>query len=302
MKTNRREFLYQASVLTGAATLSSLTGLAQPANTHLTGVQLYSVRDDMWKDPAGTLKKLAQIGYRYVEHAGYQNGKFYGYSAKEFKDRLNDLGMKMPSGHTVLDEKHYNASTGTFSDDWKKLVEDAATVGQQFVISPSMSSVVRKDLDQLKRFMDIFNQCGTLCKSYGMKFGYHNHHFEFNEFLGDKSLYDHILSNTDPELVMQQLDIGNLFNGGAVALDIAKKWPGRFQSMHVKDEILAKEGHEKYESTILGKGIVQVKEVIDIGKKYGGTIHFIVEQESYQGISPMECMRIDLDIMKGWGY
>ena len=127
MNTNRRKFLYQASVLTGAAALTSFPSLAKPANTHLTGIQLYSVRDDMWKDPEGTLKKLSQIGYRYVEHAGYQNGKFYGFTAKEFKDRLSDLGMKMPSGHTVLDEKHYNATTGTFSSDWIKLVEDAAT-------------------------------------------------------------------------------------------------------------------------------------------------------------------------------
>ena len=88
----------------------------------------------------------------------------------------------------------------------------------------------------------------------------------------------------------------------AKAADIVQKYPGRFQSMHVKDEILSDGGHEKYESTILGKGVVSTKEVIDLGRKSGGTIHFIVEQESYQGKTPLECMKEDYDIMKGWGY
>jgi sugar phosphate isomerase/epimerase len=110
------------------------------------------------------------------------------------------------------------------------------------------------------------------------------------------------MENTDPDLVIQQLDIGNLYNGGAKAIDIVKKYPGRFQSMHVKDEITSKEGNEKYESTILGTGIVPVKEVIDLGKTSGGTIHFIIEQESYQGKTPLDCVKEDLVIMKKWGY
>ena len=110
------------------------------------------------------------------------------------------------------------------------------------------------------------------------------------------------MKETDPSLVMQQLDIGNLYNGGAKAIDIVKQYPGRFASMHVKDEILATEGHEKYESTILGAGIVNTKEVIDLGRKSGGTIHFIIEQESYQGKTPLACMKEDYEIMKKWGY
>lgn len=135
-----------------------------------------------------------------------------------------------------------------------------------------------------------------------MKFGYHNHAFEFSEKLDGKVVYDIILENTDPEFVIQQLDIGNLYNGGAKAIDIATRFPGRFQSMHVKDEVLSKGGDEKYESAVLGTGIVNVKEVIDIGRKSGGTKHFIIEQESYQGKTPMECMKENLAVMKKWGY
>jgi len=302
MTTSRRDFLKRSAIgLAGASLLSdSVFAFAKP--TELVGIQLYSVREDMKKDPLATLKQVSAIGYKNVEHANYVDRKFYGYSAKEFKKVLSDLGMKMPSGHTVLGKKHWDDAKKDFTDQWKYLVEDAATVGQQFVISPSMDAGVRKDYDQLKQFMDLFNKSGELCKKSGMQFGYHNHDFEFSESLNGQTLYDIIMSSTDPKLVMQQLDIGNLYNGGAKALDIAKKYPGRFASMHVKDEIKASEGHEKYESTILGTGIVPVKEIIDIGRSSAGTIHFIIEQESYQGKAPIDCMKEDLEIMAKWGY
>ncbi|MEI9920638.1 MAG: TIM barrel protein [Bacteroidota bacterium] len=278
---------------------------AKSKKKKLTGIQLYSVRDDMTKDPLATLKALAAQGYKHVEHAWYIDRKFYGWSASEFRKVLDDLGLQMPSGHTVLSlPQHWNETTKDFTDKWKWTVEDAAVVGQQFVISPSMSNDVRKSKDSLLKLMDIFNKSGELCKKNGgMKFGYHNHDFEFAEQLDGESLYDIILKNTDKNLVIHQLDIGNLYNGGAKADDIMKKWAGRFSSMHVKDEIKSTgaDSHERYESTILGTGIVPVKDVVDMGKKTG-TIHFIIEQESYQGKTPLDCAKQDLEIMKKWGY
>jgi len=248
------------------------------------------------------LKQLASFGYKYVEHANYINRKFYGYSAADFRKVLDDLGLKMPSGHTVMGKAHWDADKKEFTDTWKWTVEDAAVAGQQFVISPWLDDSLRKTYDDLVRYMEVFNMSGELCKKSGMKFGYHNHDFEFSQQLNGQAVYDIMLTNTDPALVMQQLDIGNLYNGGAKAIDIVKKFPGRFESMHVKDEILAKSGREKYESTVLGKGIVNVKEVIDLGRKSGGTIHFIIEQESYQGQAPLDAVKEDLEIMKKWGY
>jgi sugar phosphate isomerase/epimerase len=302
MNNSRREFIRKSALAAAGATLFSSNLLAAPKKGELTGVQLYSIRTDMNKDPLGTLKQLASMGYKHVEHANYINRKFYGWTAAEFRKILDDLGMKMPSGHTVMSySRHWDASKKDFTDAWKYTVEDAAIVGQQFVISPSMEANTRKDINALKAFMEIFNKSGELCQKSGMKFGYHNHDFEFSESLEGRTLYDIILGETDPKLVMQQLDIGNMINGGAKALDIMQKYPGRFESMHVKDEILATEGHEKYESTILGKGIVPVKEIIDLGRKWG-TKHFIIEQESYQGKQPLDTVREDLEIMKKWGY
>lgn len=266
------------------------------------GIQLYSIREDMKKDPLGTLKQLAAMGYQHVEHANYIQRKFYGYTPAEFKKILSDLGMKMPSGHTVMGKQHWDESKKDFSDSWKYTVEDAAYMGQKYVISPSMDEKLRNSIDDLKKFLDVFNACGELCKKSGMKFGYHNHAFEFGEKIGENTIFDIIMTQIDSSLVTIQLDIGNMYNADAKALDIMKKYAGRFESMHVKDEIAASEGHEKYESTILGKGLIPVKEVIDLGRKSGGTLHFIVEQESYQGKTPLSCMKENLSIMKKWGF
>lgn len=302
MPASRRTFIKKTALTVAGATLLSHELFAAKDSKELTGLQLYSVRDDMKKDPLGTLQLLSKMGYKNVEHANYVDRKFYGYAAKEFKRVLSDLGMKMPSGHTVMRKNHWDDTKKEFTDAWKYTVEDAAIMGQMYVISPSLDANLRKNLDELKRFLEVFNKSGELCKKSGMLFGYHNHDFEFSEKFGDVQMYDVILQNTDPKLVMQQLDIGNLYNGGAKALDVLKKWPGRFQSMHVKDEIKATSGNEHYESTVLGAGIVPVKEVLDMGRKSGGTIHFIIEQEAYQGKTPLECMEQDLKIMKDWGY
>ena len=302
MNTSRRDFLKKSALALAGTTVFLNKHCGTKSRNELTGVQLYSVRDEMRTDPQGTLKQLAGIGYKNVEHANYVKRKFYGYSPTEFKKVLDDLGLKMPSGHTVMAKQHWDPSKNDFTDDWKYTVEDAAVLGQQFVISPWLDESLRKNYDDLKRYMEVFNKSGELCKKSGMKFGYHNHDFEFSQSLNNMKVYDIILQNTDPNLVIQQLDIGNMYNGGAKALDVMKQYPGRFISMHVKDEIPSTGSGEKFESTGLGKGIVPVKEVLDLGRKSGGTIHFIIEQESYQGKTPIECVKEDLEIMKKWGY
>lgn len=298
----RREFLQKSALaLAGTAAFSSDL-FAAAKEKHVVGVQLYSIRDDMKKDPLNSLKKLAEMGYTNVEHANYIDRKFYGYSAKEFRKILDDLGLKMPSGHTVMGKKHWNEDKKDFTDSWKQTVEDAAICGQKYVISPSLDISMRKDLEQLKYFMDVFNKSGELCQKSGMKFGYHNHDFEFSLKLSSIKVYDIIMQNTDPNLVAQQLDIGNMYGGGGRAADLLKQYPGRFELMHVKDEIKSNTEHIGWESAILGTGVIGVKEIIDMGKKSGGTTQFIIEQESYQGKAPLDCMKEDLAIMKKWKY
>jgi len=304
MSISRRSFVKSGALIAlGAAIIpeSAFAGEKRKAKA-MVGLQLYSVRDDMMKDPKGSLAELAKMGYVYVEHANYVNEKFYGFPAPEFRKILDGLGLKMISGHTVMGKQHWDEAKKDFSDSWKKTVEDAAVLGQKWVISPSMDETMRKTYDDFKRYMDIFNKCGELCNKSGMKFGYHNHDFEFSEKLNGQKLFDIIMTSIDPKLVALQLDMGNLYNGGAIALDVMNQYPGRFEIMHVKDEIPATKGTEKYVSTILGKGIVNTEKVVDLGKNKGGTKCYIIEQESYQDMTPMDSVKEDLAVMKKWGF
>lgn len=302
MIASRRKFLKNGTLAVAGSMLFSKELFAAKYKNQIVGIQLYSIRDDMKKDPSGTLKLLSDMGYKYVEHANYVNRSFYGYKPTEFKKLLDGLGLSMPSGHTVMGKQHWDADKKEFTDLWKQTVEDAAVVGQEFVISPWLDASLRTTYSDLLKYMEVFNKSGELCKKSGMKFGYHNHDFEFSQKLNEMTVYDIILKNTDPALVMQQLDMGNMYNGGAKADDILKKYPGRFESLHVKDEILSEKQGEKYESTVLGKGIVNVKENLALVKKAGGTKHLIIEQESYQGQAPIDSVKEDLAIMKAWGY
>jgi sugar phosphate isomerase/epimerase len=293
---NRRSFL-QTSALAGSALLLTPSLFANnKASKKNIGIQLYSVRDEMKKEPLETLKKVAEMGYKNVEHANYVNGKFYGYEPKEFRKILDDLGLAMPSGHTVMGGQHYDNAKNDFTDVWKKTVEDAAFMGQKYVVSPWLDVSLRKNFDDCKRFMEVFNKSGELCKKSGMKFGYHNHDFEFSLRLTSVKVYDIILQNTDPNLVTQQLDIGNMYNGGGRAVELLKQYPGRFELMHVKDEIKGEK--EAYESTILGTGIIGVADVLKLAAKSGGTTEYIIEQESYQGKSPLDSIKMDLEWIK----
>jgi len=303
MQTSRRNFLKSSALLAGATVLSRNV-FASPFENDILGIQLYSVRTDMLKAPLDTLKQLAGMGYKYVEHANYVNRKFYGYTPTEFKKVLDDLGLKMLSGHTVMGKQAWDSDKKEFTDSWKNTVEDAATVGQQYVISPWLDEGLRKDYDGLLSFLDVFNKSGELCKQHGMKFGYHNHNFEFSSTINNMKLYDVILQHTDPKLVAQQLDIGNMYGAGGRADEIIKQYPGRFELMHVKDEIKSPKSEmgDGFESTVLGAGIIGTKAIADLGKKSGGTTQFIIEQESYQDKTPIQCAKEDFDIMKKWGF
>ncbi len=136
MYTSRRTFLKKSALAAAGTTLLSSELFAAKKAKEILGVQLYSVRDDMKSDPLGTLKQISAMGYKYVEHANYVDRKFYTYSAADFKKVLDDQGLQMPSGHTKFGKEHWDEAKKDFTDSWKYTVEDAAIVGQHYVISP----------------------------------------------------------------------------------------------------------------------------------------------------------------------
>ena len=306
MQNSRRKFLQNVGIAIAGVSLQPKVLWSKEnivaKKKMLIGIQLYSVREDMYKNPLSTLTALSKMGYQHVEHANYVNGKFYGYQATEFKKVLTGLGLSMPSGHTVMNPTHWDAAKKDFTDVWKKTVEDAAIMGQEYVISPWMDEKARSSYDGLMKQLEQFNKCGELCKKHGMKFGYHNHNFEFTEKVNGEIIYDLILKHTDPDKVMQQLDFGNMYGAGARGQDWIKKYPGRFASLHVKDEIKVEKGemNDGYDSTTLGDGVVDPKAVSLLAKEIGGAHHFIIEQESYQNLTPLEAAKVDLERMKTW--
>ncbi|MGN6542638.1 MAG: sugar phosphate isomerase/epimerase family protein [Ginsengibacter sp.] len=303
MTTSRRTFIKNSSLaLAGVSMLPSI--LKEEKTSVIVGIQLYTVRDDMRKDPAGTLKKLAAMGYKYVEHAGYHDGKFYGYSIPEFKKLLKQNNLKMESGHSPLTAKDWNKTTNDFTDEWKQTITDAAAVGMKYLISPGVDESLCKTKDDFMHYMDMFNKTGALCKKAGIHFAFHNESYEFNHSLGGTALYDLILQTVDKNVVDQQMDIGNMWEPGGRPLHYLKKYPRRFLLMHVKNELkreTAGANGNLYENTLLSKGVIPVKEVIDYARKTG-TKYFIIEQEEYQDKTPLECAELDLKAMKGWGF
>ena len=301
MKNSRREFVKSSALAVLGAAILPRTVFALADQKATVGIQLYSVRDDMKADPLGSLKKIAGMGYKVVEHAGYDNRKFYGYSAKDFKKILDDLGLKMYSGHVDFGFHTWDESKKDFTDAWKYTVEDAATVGQKFVLTPELEEKAQKDYDTLMKVIDLWNKSGQLCQKHGMKFGYHD---DFNEdvVMKNMKIYDIIMKYCDPKLTVQQFDIANLYNAaGTDPKEIIAKYPGRFPTLHIKDVLKEKNKENSHDSTVLGKGVLDVKNVVPLAIKNGAWL-LIIEQEAYQNESPMDCVKDDLMAMKSWGY
>jgi len=301
MKNTRRDFIRTSALALAGTAFLAKTGCAAPSAKPkpVVALQLYSIRQDMQRDPLGSLELLAGIGYTHVEHANYVDHKFYGWEPAEFKKVLDDLGMKMPSGHTVLAPAHWDDDLGDFTPGWKRLVEDAAFMGQEYVVSPWMDPNMYSTYENFMWFMDIFNKCGELCQEYGMRFGYHNHDFEFSVTLNGETLWDLIMNNTDADKVVMQLDTGNMYIAGAKASEVLAQYPDRYDNIHVKDMIQREDGG--YESTVVGQGLVGVREASDLAREQGTGL-FIIEQEAYQGKEPIDCMKENYEVMKAWGY
>jgi sugar phosphate isomerase/epimerase len=301
MKNSRRTFVKSGAMAVLGAAILPRSVFAFNAQKATVGLQLYTIRDDMSSDPKGSLKKISDMGYKVVEHAGYADRKFYGFAPAEFKKILADLGLTMYSGHVDFGMHAWDASKNDFTDKWKQTVEDAAFMGQKYVITPELADNARKDYDTLLKVIDLWNKCGQYCQKQGMEFGYHDDFFE-DVVLNNMKLFDIIMKYSDPKMTIHQFDIANLYNAaGTDPRDVIKKYPGRFVSLHVKDVLKERNKENMHDSTILGKGVLNVKDVLPLAIQNGAWL-LIIEQEAYQNESPMDCSKDDLAAMKKWGY
>ena len=214
---NRRTFL---EAVTAATLLAQrLSGAAESRKIEKIGLQLYTVRDQMKEDFDGTLAKVAGIGYREVEFAGY-----FERAPKDVKASLDRAGLVSPSAH-------FNSSY--LGDKWPGVLESAGVIGQQYVVCSSVEEKLRQQPGAWQRIAEMFNQAGEAARKAGIQFAYHNHSFEFTPVDG-KLPYDILLDGTDPNLVKMEMDLYWTVNAGADPLAYFDRYPGRFALVHVK--------------------------------------------------------------------
>ena len=273
---NRRNFL-KKSGLAAAGTLFIPSMSFAIAPNEKFGVQLYSFRDEMAKDAKGTLEQIASIGIKKIESARSKEGLYYGLSPKEMKDTCDSLGMELCSGHVALDKD--------FDDTMRQAVES----GQEYVICSSLPSN-GQNIDNYKKVAEAFNKAGESCKKLGLKFGYHNHEYEFESDKGEV-LYDVLMDNTDPDLVHMELDLGWVIVAEKDPLHYFKKYPKRFPLWHLKDMNM----HEKV-STEFGKGGLDIAMMMN-HKSDSGVKHIFIEQEEYAS-TPMDSMKHNMNFLK----
>jgi sugar phosphate isomerase/epimerase len=271
---DRRNFLQKGAmaVLAGCG-MSSIPAEVLAASTakkgNRIGIQLYSIRESLPKDFRGSLKKLADIGYYFAEAYGWDGKTFIGKSLKETAATLADVGMKLSGTH---------CGTGLLPDDvnakewdyWRTSAQAMHDAGGRHLVQSWLP--VDKTLDDLKRLAAQFNKIGEICKRGGVKFGYHNHHSEFQQVEGN-AILDVLIQNTDPALVFFQMDLGHTVNGGGDILGYMGKYPKRFLSWHASD---FKRGAGYTE---VGNGDVPYAELFKIAKSYG-VEDLTVEQET----------------------
>lgn len=261
--------------MTGALLLPSLGFSTHPKQQF--GVQLYSFRDAMAKDAKSTLEQIAKIGIKKIESARSREGLYYGLAPEEMKETCEGLGMQLISGHVALD------------DDFQNTMEQAVASGQEYVICSSMPSD-GQNVNNYKKVAEEFNKAGEACRKLGLKFGYHNHEYEFESDNG-QVLYDILMDETEPDLVHMELDLGWVIVAGKDPLAYFEKYPGRFPLWHLKDMNM-----EKKESTEFGKGGLDIA-VMMKHQKASGVEHIFIEQEEYAN-TPLESMKHNMKFLK----
>ena len=259
----RRNFL----ATLGAASLGiacSSTGAASEILTprrkiERVGLQLYSVRDLMKADLPGTVARVAAIGYKEVEFAGY-----FGRTPAQIRDLLRQNGLTSPSTHLSFD---------SLTSSWQKQLDDAKAAGHEWVTIAYIAEEKRKTLDDWKRIADLFNRSAAQAKSADLRFAYHNHDFEIRPIDGTRPL-DLLLTSTDPKLVDFEMDLYWVVFGGGSPIDFFNRYPKRFKMVHVKDSA----GPPDNKMVDVGQGKINFPQIFAQSEK-AGIEHYFVEHD-----------------------
>jgi sugar phosphate isomerase/epimerase len=279
--TSRRSFLKATGAAAAMATASRLEArrLRLPI-----GLQLYSVRNQLPTDFAGTLAQVRSAGYTVVEAAGY-----FDRSAANFRHAMDTAGLHCISTHHALNVLE------TQLDQW---LDYGHTIGLKYIVCSSSGGMHRDPtakgpptLDDWRWIAGEFNRIGEKIKSAGITFGVHNHTPEFAVIDG-VLVYDELLRLTDPKLVVFEMDCGWVYASGHNPVNYLSKTPERFPLLHVKDMIPGANG--QMHSTELGRGQIDYAPIL---RAATGLKQYFVEQEEFD-IDPMQALRIDAEYLR----
>jgi sugar phosphate isomerase/epimerase len=262
----RRTFIQSSALaMAGAGIASSVWAGTGSKYKNKVGLQLYSLRDIIGKDPKGVLKSVAEFGYKELESYGYKDGKYFDLPAKEYADYVTSLGMKNVSGHYGID---------LAKNSWEQTCADAKLIGQEYVVVPYLTEEYYKTLDDLKKTCAIINKGEEIATKMGLKMGYHNHAFEFKQVEG-QVMFDVMMKELNPNVRME-LDIFWVVNAKQDPIQLFQKYPGRFEQWHVKDM----DKNDRSKNADIGTGSIDYKKIF-AQAKLSGMKHFYIEQETY---------------------
>jgi sugar phosphate isomerase/epimerase len=245
------------------------------------GLQLYTLRDVIVNNPKETIRQVSTMGYKQIEGYDGPQGMFWNMGHIGFKSYITDLGLDMVSSHVNINE------------DFEQKCAQAAEIGMKYLICPYIGP--QKSMDAWKVVTDKFNVCGAMCKKHGIRFAYHNHAYSFIPFSG-MIPHDYIMTNTDADTVDHEMDIYWVVTGGADPKEYLKKYPGRFRLCHVKDR-MKNAGDERQATCDLGTGIIDFASILKVARE-NGMQYYIVEQERYDGSTPLKSAQVDADYLK----
>ena len=281
----RRHFIKQSALLSAGFFINKKDWFKEQKAV---GLQLYTLRQEMGKDPKGTLAKVAAQGYKEMETFGYNNGKWFGLTATELKETLTANGLRSPSGHTFPGGFFLRSG---WEDNWKKAMEDSKTLGQEYIVIPWLEPQHRNNIDNYKIIAEGLNKAGEMCRQHSLQLAYHNHDFEFNAIDGQTGL-DILLGNTDAKLVQFEMDIYWISKAGHDPVALFKQNKGRFSLWHVKDM----DNTDKKFFTEVGNGVINYKEIFKHAGE-SGMKYFFVEQDVCPG-PPLESTAKSITYLK----
>ena len=302
---NRRNFIKNSSMAAIGGLLAGKAGIAN-ASTQSTsnvtagkrlGLQIYSINRELWEGDgvAAGLKKVADMGYKTLELAGYNgNGKINSVSMAEFKKMANDVSLEIVASHMNPPTGEYKPENkNQILDFWKKTTDEHAAIGCKYIIQPGQPST--RNIEEVAYVGEIFNEAGKIAKAGGLSFGYHNHSGEFGRVSSatppaegagagggrgrgprGEIIYDLMMKNTDPSLVFFELDVYWCVMGQQDPIDYMTRYADRIKVLHIKDKaVLGQSGMMNFEM---------------IFKKYyeNNLQDYFVELEGIRGVTQFE--------------